>query len=168
MCGHPTPLHATPFSLVHCAAAVYLVEKFPSHLLRAINRLSLIRPHGSTPASTAATASGSGSSTPSTGPGGAPALPSLLGWYPFAISGINVTRILVDLLHMRGGAGVGQAAAASAVAKEQPGFWAHMTDIAVFNKLFVLSMLVLEMTFATSENLTVNDFNTCVRRCDTM
>jgi hypothetical protein len=66
--------------------------------------------------------------------------------YPFGAAGVYVTKSLVDLLHVSATHGSPGVCAAN-VAKEHPGFWKHMNDSALFNKLFALIMLAVDTKY---------------------
>ena len=143
---------------------MYFVERFPSQFTRLVNRLSLVRPHGSGAVTVFTFAPivrdrehGKHGSSPSVVSQAPPEVASLVGWYPFAAAAVSVTRSLVDLLHIAPSAGSAGASATS-IATEHPGFWLHMNDAAIFSKLFALTMLALDTSYATSDNLTIDDF----------
>ena len=146
------------------ACAVYLAENHTDELVGAMSRLSLIRPTGSV----------SGEA------GGVSVLiGGLIGWYPIALCGINITKLLIDTLHIsrvrKAGASMTDEhsvqspsvtaskqstahSAAEALAREYPDFWTLLSDENAFLKLYSLCMLILEACYVTDDKLTVNDF----------
>ena len=136
---------------------VYYAETCAEKLKKTVDRLCLIRPSGTV------MYDASGSATH--------VVHGLVGWYPIALSGINISKLLVDELHIRltdhkvighlGIAGLfhsSQTLAAVAVARDYKSFWNLLTDHDAFQKLFALCMLVLDSIYMTDNSLTVNDF----------
>lgn len=120
---------------------MFYAENCPGPLHKSLLRLALIRP----------------SLSASTKPAN---LSALVGWYPIALAGIHVTRLLLAALHVIDREAGNALAVGAAVAKEYPVIWSHLQQSDVLARVFATCMLVLDATYLTDQTLTINDFTT--------
>jgi hypothetical protein len=83
---------------------------------------------------------------------------ALVGWYPIALAGINITRLLLTALHVIDGDSVNALAVGAAVAREFRVLWSHLHQPDALARVFALCMLVLDSTYLTDQTLTINEF----------